>query len=308
MPAAGYGYSVLVPPSGSTLGIMDQWVRPRAGVDPQSGLARAAVAFPHGAGPASAEARAAQAAFRHTVQRMLQPAPVYRLDPRRLAEAAEIDPSRDGPLTADGYGLAVLLEEIREKHPQRFTEIEAAFCRIAPRYRGLGVQTERSVTKRKSRSRQPDSDGPTARGLVFETCSQRKLPARDVSPGSLLLLALLTLARLPEPPTMLLIENLEQGLYPQWIGDVTGLLKQAVSRPDGQPFPQVIFTTYSPMVLNFFQPEEVTWLARPGNSPDGPAIARPLRDMETVRQQVADGKARLGDLWGQFETYSSRSA
>ena len=84
LPAAGYGYSILVPPSGANFAIMDQWVRPRAGKDPQSGLTRVAIAFPHGAGPAKAEDRAAvQATFRDTVQKMLEPAPVYRLDPRR---------------------------------------------------------------------------------------------------------------------------------------------------------------------------------------------------------------------------------
>ena len=140
LPAAGYGYSILVPPSGTNFGIMDQWVRPRAGNDPQSGLARAAIAFPHGAGPAKAEDRAAQATFRDTVQKMLQPAPVYRLDPRRLAEPAEIDPSRCGPMAADGHGLPVLLDEIAQRHPQRFAEIQAEFCRLAPQYRGLGLQ------------------------------------------------------------------------------------------------------------------------------------------------------------------------
>jgi hypothetical protein len=59
-------------------------------------------------------------------------------------------------------------------------------------------------------------------------------------------------------------------------------------------------------VLNFFQPEEVTLLTRPSNKPDGPAIARPLQGMNEIRQQVADGKARLGELWGQFQEASLR--
>ena len=202
-------------------------------------------------------------------------------------------------MTADGYGLPVLLDEIAQQHPERFVEIEAEFCRLAPQYHGLRVQSQPSLTRRKSpRARHPDSAEPTARGLVFETCSGRRLVAREVSPGALLLLTMLTLARLPEPPPMLLIENLERGLYPQWLDDVAGPLKQAASRPEGRPFSQVILSTHSPAVLNFFQPEEVTLLARPGNQPDGPAIARPLQGMETVRQQVADGEARVESCGG----------
>jgi predicted ATPase len=116
----------------------------------------------------------------------------------------------------------------------------------------------------------------------------------------MLLLAMLTLTRLPEPPRLLLIENPERGLYPQWLGDVIGPFKRAASWPEGRPFSQVILTTHSPAVLNFFQPQEVTLLARPGDRPDGPVIARSLQDLENVRNQVADGKARLGELWGEF--------
>ena len=102
-------------PGGTGLGIIDQRIRPRAGEDPQSGLARAATAFPHAAGLAQSENPAAQAAFHDIVQKMLEPAPVYQLDPRRLAE-----PVRDGPsrsMAADGYGLPILLDEIAQRHP-----------------------------------------------------------------------------------------------------------------------------------------------------------------------------------------------
>lgn len=304
---AGYGYSILVPPNGANYSIMGQWIRPCAGEDPQSGLTRTAIAFPRGTGANNAEGRAAQAAFRDTVQKMLEPAPVYQLDPRRLAEPAPVDPSRCGPMAADGHGLPVLLGEIAQRHPERFAEILAEFCLLAPQYRSFSVQSEPPVAEKKvlkkksSAARQPDCDEPISHGLVFESSSGRKLAAREVSSGSLLLLAMLTLARRPEPPPMFLIENLEQGLHPQWLRDVTGVLKRAASRLNARPFPQVILSTHSPAVLNFFQPAEVTVLVRPGDNPNGPVIARPLQSMETIRQQVASGKVRLGELWGEFE-------
>ena len=108
---------------------------------------------------------------------------------------------------------------------------------------------------------------------------------------------MLTLTRLPAPPTMLLIENPEQGLYPPWLGDVLGPLKEAASRP----FSQVIVSTHSPAVLNFFRPEEVTLLVRPAARPDGPPIARSLQSLETVRRRMASRKVKLGELWREFE-------
>ena len=179
LPAAGYGYSVLVPSSGVNLAIADQWIRPRAGDDPQSGLTRVAIAFPHGTGPVKAEDRTAQAAFHDAVQKMLQPAAVYRLDPRRLAEPARIDPSRCGLMTADGHGLPVLLDDIARRHPEQLAEIEAEFCRLAPQYRSFCLQSEPAATRQKSRrTRRPETDDSTARGLVLETSSGRKLAAQ----------------------------------------------------------------------------------------------------------------------------------
>ena len=182
LPLAGYGYSICLPSTGQNYVVMDQWVRPRASEDPRSGLSRAAIAFPHRGGQAKAADHAAQAAFRDTVQRMLQPAPVYHLDPRRLAEAAEMEPSRSGLLAADGHGLPLVLDEIAQRHPGRFAEIEAEFCRLAPQYRGLRVQSQPAPPREESRrGRRPRADEPTARGLGFETASGRKLAARGLS-------------------------------------------------------------------------------------------------------------------------------
>ncbi len=308
LPVAGYGYSIAMPLSKANFSIMDQWLRPLAGKTPQAGLTLAAIPFPRGTGPLTAEDRATQATFRDTVQKMLQPAPVYRLDPRRLAETAALGALGGGPLAADGFGLPLLLDEIARRHAERFAEITAAFCRMVPQYRNVCLPVEWLPPKRTSaRRRKPGPTGPVeARGLIFETRSGQKLAARDASPGSLLLLGMLALTRMPEPPTILLIENPEQGLYPLWLSDLMEPLRQTTSQPAGRPCPQIIFTTHSPTVLNFFPPEEVTLLARPSNQPDGPTIARPLQGMDEIRQQVADGNARLGELWGQFLVASLR--
>ena len=169
-------------------------------------------------------------------------------------------------MTADGHGLPLLLHGMAQRHPQRFAEIQAEFCRLGTQYRGLGLASRTLTTKRKSpRSRRLDAEESTARGFVFETCSGGSWRRHEISPGSMLLLSMLTLARLPEPPTLLLIENTEQGLYPRWLGDVIGSLKQCgVPGWPASRIPQVILSTHSPAVLNFFQPEDVTLLYSSG--------------------------------------------
>ncbi len=307
LPVAGYGYSIAMPLGKANFSIMDQWLRPLAGKTPQAGLTLAAIPFPRGTGPLTAEDRATQATFRDTVQKMLQPCPstgLTRGDWRkrrrsvrgwwpvgrrwfRTAAAAGRDrPTACGAVCGDyrrilSHGAAV---------PERV-------------FAGRVAAAQEDVRRR----RKPGPTGPVeARGLIFETRSGQKLAARDASPGSLLLLGMLALTRMPEPPTILLIENPEQGLYPLWLSDLMEPLRQTTLQPAGRPCPQIIFTTHSPTVLNSFPPEEVTLLARPSNQPDGPTIARPLQGMDEIRQQVADGNARLGELWGQFLVASLR--
>ena len=102
---------------------------------------------------------------------------------------------------------------------------------------------------------------------------------------------------MPEPPTLLLIEEPENGIYPKRLAEVIQLLKKLVCRSEGAAFPQVILSTHSPYLLSFFEPEEVTFLSRPPGDPDGPVRARPLRDAPNIHERLAGGEFYLGELW-----------
>ena len=56
--------------------------------------------------------------------------------------------------------------------------------------------------------------------------------------------------------------------------------------------PQIVFTTHSPYVLSFFQPEEVTFMSR---GDDGAVRARPLREAPNIRERLEG--FYLGELW-----------
>ena len=111
------------------------------------------------------------------------------------------------------------------------------------------------------------------------------------------MLGFLALAHLPDPPTLLLIEEPENGIYPKRLGEVIQMLKQMVSRTEGVRFPQIIMTTHSPYVLSFFEPEEVTFLSRDPKKPEAGVRARPLRDAPNIRERLGGGAFYLGELW-----------
>jgi predicted ATPase len=69
-------------------------------------------------------------------------------------------------------------------------------------------------------------------------------PARSMSDGMLRFIGLATLLLLPEPPSLIVIDEPELGLHPSLVPLLAGLLKQASERT------QVIVTTHSPLLLS----------------------------------------------------------
>ena len=60
----------------------------------------------------------------------------------------------------------------------------------------------------------------------------------------------------------------------------------------GEKAPQIVFTTHSPYVLSFFQPDEVTFMSR---GDDGSVRARPLRGAPNIQERLEG--FYLGELW-----------
>jgi predicted ATPase len=141
------------------------------------------------------------------------------------------------------------------------------------------------------------SGGEIGKGICFETRLGARIRARQASDGAILFLAFLALAYVPTPPTLLLIEEPENGIYPKRLGELIKLLKDLAHRADGVQLPQIIISTHSPYVVSFFEPEEVTFLGRPLHDADAPVRARPLRDAPHIRDRLAGGEFYLGELW-----------
>ena len=118
-------------------------------------------------------------------------------------------------------------------------------------------------------------------------------PARATSDGMLRFLALATLLLLPEPPSLIAIDEPEIGLHPRLIPRLAELLKDASQRT------QIVVATHSPLLLNAeaIQPEDV--------------VVVDLENGETQFKRLDSGDLKmwlerftLGNLWtmGRLET------
>ena len=220
----------------------------------------------------------------------------YSLQPKMLAMPATIDSSRAFRIDPDGFGLATLLDDIVNFEPERFIKLRETFCKFFPQYASVRIQASGAMKRHYGHIDYVMQTGD-GKGIFFELKDGTLISAKQASDGVVLFLAYLALAHTPNPPKLLLIEEPENGIYPQRLQEVIGLLKEMIQRSDDVPFPQIIMSTHSPYVLSMFEPEEVTFLSRRSDDPAAGVRARPMRDAPHIRERMAGGEFYLGELW-----------
>jgi len=147
----------------------------------------------------------------------------------------------------DGSGLAVVLDRLRDDSPERFEQINKELSRCLPEFDAILFETP----------------SPGFRSFALRTRrGQHKISAESLSQGTVLALAILTLAYLPDPPPIVGLEEPDRGLHPRLLRDVQdAMYRLAYPKDHGEDRPpvQVIATTHSPYMLDLFKdhPEEV---------------------------------------------------
>jgi predicted ATPase len=175
------------------------------------------------------------------IQKSLRLCQWLRLDLAHLAGPS--DRVDTGQLRTDGSNLATVLADLA---PELLGEIRADLVALVP-----GVSSFLVVP-----------EGDTFR-IDFELSGGERLPARLVSDGTLRLLALLTALRVEPRPSLIGIEEPENGIYPGRLLALVDVLRQeATRRQDEEPgwaaalpgstdlLPtQILLTTHSPLIL-----------------------------------------------------------
>lgn len=204
---------------------------------------------------------------------------LFRFDPDQLAAPVQLVPNVE--LQSNGAGLAGVLDRLRDQTPERFEALN----------RELGEWFEEY-----DRVLFENPSAGMRSFLLRARASESAIPASELSEGTLLGLALLTLAHLAEPPSMVLIEEPDRGIHPRLLRRVQDALyrlayPQAAS--ETRPPVQVVATTHSPYFLDLFRdhPEEVVIAERTGAE----AQFHRLVDRPEV-EQILQGSP-LGEIW-----------
>ena len=213
------------------------------------------------------------------LRKSLQSFRVFSFDAQALAESVETTP--DPQLDQDGSQLAAVLDALRDSHPERFEELNREFNRWLPEFDRILFET-------------PDKGKKSF--LVRTTVGQHRLAASDLSQGVLFALAFLTIAYLPEPPSLVCFEEPDRGIHPRLLVDIRdAMYRLAFPEKYGEKRDpvQVIATTHSPYLLDLYKehPEQIVL----AHKDDQGAHFERLSEKPHL-SEILEG-APLGEIW-----------
>jgi len=167
----------------------------------------------------------------------------------------------DVRLAKDGSNIAQFLNWIRNKDAAAFEGIVEAMQYVLSYARDL----------------QPQLTSELERAVYLQLTEQEfKIPGWLFSTGTLRVLALLAVLRSPEPPPLILVEEIENGLDPRNLNLVLEEIRTAVEAGDTQ----VILTTHSPYFLDLLDLSHLVLCERV----DGVPVFKRTSDMKTARE------------------------
>ncbi len=220
---------------------------------------------------------------------------------RNLALPTALNPERRFRLEGNGFGLPTLIDDLLNYDRESFAALEREFTQIFPHVRTIALVQQHGFNSPVDQSDETLTLQPSAgKQVVFRLKNtDRDLPASQAAEGMLYILGYLALMYLPQPPRVLLIEEPENGIHPNRVGDIVRILRRLVER---HPETQVVMTSHSPYLVDAFQPEEVTWCRRNEN---GDVVLTRLDTIPEVERSLS--VFSLGEIWtGELEPLHSR--
>jgi predicted ATPase len=204
---------------------------------------------------------------------------VYSFEAKAIAMPTRLQPYIE--LGENGSNLAIVLDQLRDQEPERFEALNEEIGRLLPEFDRILFETPNEGT----------------RAVLLRTREgHHKIAAKDLSEGTLLALALLTLAYIPDPPPIICIEEPDRGIHPRLLRDVKDALNR-LAYPESvgekrRPV-QVIATTHSPYFLDLYKdfPEQVVIANKIGQE----VKFERLSDRPHYEEIIQD--ASLGDAW-----------
>jgi predicted ATPase len=204
---------------------------------------------------------------------------IYSLDAIAIAAPVQLYPNME--MANTGAKLAGVLDRLRDQNPERFEALNEQLGLWIPEFNRILFETPH----------------PGLRSIALRTREgNHTIQASNLSQGTLIALALLTIAYLPDPPSIVCLEEPDRGLHPRLLRDVRDALYR-LAYPEGSQEKrdpvQVVATTHNPYFLDLFRehPEEIVIAEKAGLDS---RFSR-LSDRTDLKEILGD--APLSEVW-----------
>jgi predicted ATPase len=205
---------------------------------------------------------------------------IYALEPSKMTHPVNSHQVKE--LERDGSNLGGALTYIRDQDEDAYDHLRSELQRWLPEFDAISFDNDQNQQRKL---------------LLRQSGSKKKIPASELSEGTLLALALLAIAYQPNVPTLIGVEEPDRALHPRLLREVRDALYRLAFPTDyglkRKPV-QVIATTHSPYFLDLFRDHAEQVIVAEKKS-DGTATFRSLSDDPNLHEIIGD--APLGEVW-----------
>lgn len=215
-----------------------------------------------------------------------------RLDSSRLATPSYSEDAKP-QFGVSGEGLPSFLAFMALNRPDAFSELQFNLRRVIPtlkriRFDRIPITKPNMILELEKKY--------VADSLVFDFAGATDVPGTMASQGTILVLGLLAALFESDSPTLILLDDLEQGLHPKAQKQLVEVIRTIL---EDKPELQIVATAHSPYLLDHFRPEEVriTALQEDGTAVCGRLDQHP--DFEKWKDEMAPGEfwSLIGENW-----------
>lgn len=172
--------------------------------------------------------------------------------------------SQEPVLHEDAGNLSAVLFNLMTEHPESFDELKSIIKSAIPGFRDLNVKAR----------------GGPGEVIAFwqEKAIDTDLSLADLSDGTLRFIAWATLCVMPLPPTMICIDEPDQGVHPRTLPIMAGLFEKASRRT------QVILATHASYFLSQFDFQNIAVMKKDS----GKSVFINISDSKTLLDNLED--------------------
>jgi predicted ATPase len=172
--------------------------------------------------------------------------------------------SQEPVLHEDAGNLSAVLFNLMTEHAESFEELKAVIKSAIPGFRDLNVKAR----------------GGPGEVIAFwqEENIDTDLSLADLSDGTLRFIAWATLCVMPSPPTLICIDEPDQGVHPRTLPILAGLFEKAAQRT------QVILATHASYFLTQFDLKNIAVMKKVS----GESLFVKAKDSQTLLDNLED--------------------